>query len=57
MKKEQGEHMASKIKAISFLECSALTGFNVQKIFDQVIESAINPKMKRSNSGAKCVIS
>lgn len=54
VKREQGEHMKNKIKAITHLECSALTKRGVKEVFDQVIESVINPKLK--SSGNKCVI-
>ena len=54
VKRDQGEQMAKKIRAISHLECSALTKRGVKEVFDQVIESVINPKLK--SNGNKCVI-
>lgn len=54
VKREQGEHVAQKIKAISHLECSALTKRGVKEVFNQVIESVINPAKQKS--GNKCLI-
>ena len=48
--------MASKIKAVIHLECSALTKKGVKEVFDQVIESVINPSKFKSTSH-RCVIS
>jgi small GTP-binding protein len=57
VKKDQGEHMASKIKAVDYLECSALTQFGVNEVFNEMIAAVLKPKPPKHSGASKCVIS
>ena len=48
-----GVKMANKLKAVKYIECSALTGEGVRDVFDEAILTVLN-KPKVSNS--KCVL-
>jgi len=54
--KEQGMKMANKIKAVKYLECSALTQRGLKSVFEESVRCVLfpqKPNMKRSNSN-KC---
>uniref|UniRef100_A0A0K0EWD0 Ras-related C3 botulinum toxin substrate 1 n=1 Tax=Strongyloides venezuelensis TaxID=75913 RepID=A0A0K0EWD0_STRVS len=42
--KSQGQKMANKIKAVTYLECSALTQQGLRQIFDEAVRCVLNPK-------------
>jgi len=45
---EQGEHLAADIKALKYIECSALTQKNVKEVFDFAIKCVLVPKLGTS---------
>lgn len=50
----EGQALASKIGAISFIECSAKTQENVKQVFDTAIKAVLFKKKPQKKS--KCVL-
>jgi len=47
VKKEEGEKLASKLKAHCYIECSALTQQNLHKVFNESIRAVICPEVQK----------
>jgi len=45
---EMGERLAREIKAVKYVECSALNQKGVKNVFDQTIIAALEPNMVRN---------
>nr|XP_027206155.1 ras-related protein Rac1-like [Dermatophagoides pteronyssinus] len=48
IRREQGQKMASKIKAIKYLECSALTQRGLKQIFEEAVRCIVIPNEKQN---------
>jgi len=48
---EQGEKLCGEIKAIKFMECSALSGKNLREMFTEAMKAGINPPNKPGQNG------
>lgn len=44
VKREQGQKLASKLRAARYLECSALTQQGLRKVFDEAVRAVLLPK-------------
>jgi len=44
---DQGNQLASKLKAIRYMECSAKTQENLKDVFDEAVRAVLRPKKKK----------
>ncbi|KAJ2047882.1 hypothetical protein GGI03_008492, partial [Coemansia sp. RSA 2337] len=58
--REQGEAMARRIGAVSYIECSSIQNFNVRQVFEVAARHALRSDGRRPNrpssNGSCCVI-
>jgi Ras-related C3 botulinum toxin substrate 1 len=55
VKREQGLKLASKIRAIKYLECSALTQKGLKQVFEEAVRAVLRPEPIRRRQ-KKCSI-
>jgi len=55
LKREQGQKLANKIRAIKYLECSALTQRGLKQVFDEAVRCVLRPQPVRKRQ-KKCTI-
>ncbi len=55
IKREQGQKLANKIRAVKYLECSALTQRGLKQVFDEAVRAVLRPQPIRRRQ-RKCVI-
>jgi len=53
LKREQGQKLANKIRAVKYLECSALTQRGLKQVFDEAVRSVLRPQPIRKRQ-RKC---
>jgi len=55
MKREQGQKLANKIRAVKYLECSALTQRGLKQVFDEAVRAVLRPQPIRKRQ-RKCML-
>jgi len=55
IKREQGQKLANKIRAVKYLECSALTQRGLQQVFDEAVRAVLRPQPIRKRQ-RKCAL-
>lgn len=55
---QQGEDMTHEIKAVKFMECSALTQKGLKEVFDEAIKAVIMPSRQKplNKRGRGCIL-
>lgn len=55
VKREQGQKLANKIRAVKYLECSALTQRGLKQVFDEAVRAVLRPQPVRRRQ-RKCLL-
>jgi len=55
IKREQGQKLSNKIRAVKYLECSALTQRGLKQVFDEAVRAVLRPQPIRKRQ-RKCVL-
>ena len=51
---ELGERLAGEVRAVKYVECSALTQRGLKNVFDEAILASLQPQESKQESGCKC---
>lgn len=55
LKREQGQKLANKVRAVKYMECSALTQRGLKQVFDEAVRAVLRPEPQRRRQ-RKCVV-
>ncbi|XP_037301962.1 ras-related C3 botulinum toxin substrate 1-like, partial [Manduca sexta] len=55
LKREQGQKLANKIRAVKYMECSALTQRGLKQVFDEAVRAVLRPEPQKRHQ-RKCLI-
>lgn len=53
---EEGEHLQEKVKADGYVECSSKFQWNINKVFEEALLSAVGKSKKRKSKRFSCVL-
>jgi len=55
VKREHGQKLANKIRAVKYMECSALTQRGLKQVFDEAVRAVLRPEPARRRQ-RKCLV-
>lgn len=55
IKREQGQKLANKIRAVKYMECSALTQRGLKQVFDEAVRAVLRPEPQKRRQ-RKCLL-
>lgn len=55
MKREQGQKLANKVRAVKYMECSALTQRGLKQVFDEAVRAVLRPEPQKRRQ-RKCIM-
>ncbi|KAK7584019.1 hypothetical protein V9T40_004982 [Parthenolecanium corni] len=55
IKREHGQKLANKIRAVKYMECSALTQRGLRQVFDEAVRAVLRPIPMKKNQRKCCV--
>lgn len=55
IKREQGQKLANKIRAVKYMECSALTQRGLKQVFDEAVRAVLRPEPQKRRQ-RKCIL-
>nr|CAH7753642.1 unnamed protein product [Callosobruchus chinensis] len=55
IKREQGQKLANKIRAVKYMECSALTQRGLKQVFDEAVRAVLRPEPQKRRQ-RKCLV-
>ncbi|CAB3382373.1 ras-related C3 botulinum toxin substrate 1 [Cloeon dipterum] len=55
IRREQGQKLANKVRAVRYMECSALTQRGLKQVFDEAVRAVLRPEPQKRRQ-RKCLI-
>ncbi|XP_076175429.1 rac family small GTPase Mtl isoform X2 [Ptiloglossa arizonensis] len=55
IKREQGQKLANKIRAVKYMECSALTQRGLKQVFDEAVRAVLRPEPQKRRQ-RRCIM-
>ncbi|XP_036213108.1 ras-related C3 botulinum toxin substrate 1 isoform X2 [Bactrocera oleae] len=55
LKREQGQKLANKIRAVKYMECSALTQRGLKQVFEEAVRAVLRPEPQKRRQ-RKCIV-
>lgn len=55
LRRDQGQKLANKVRAVRYMECSALTQRGLKQVFDEAVRAVLRPEPQKRHQ-RKCLI-